>query len=65
VTTRVETEAFVRVYEVNGKEQKDMAPLSVRTHWNDEQRVVLKTSGGSSLTVFAGDLLTAIKRCTR
>lgn len=68
MTTRVETKARVRCYEVNGE---DVAPsedefLTVETHWNSEDRVVLKRRGGrGSLTVVADDLRKAIDRCSR
>ena len=66
MTTRVETESKVKVYEFMGEDIKpgeEVRPLVVHTHWNLERMVVI-TIGSSEYTVLASDLHLAIERCS-
>lgn len=63
---KVDMKAQVSVYEIDGEEHDTVEgeKLIVRSHWNDDDMVVLEI-GGKRLTVVGADLRSAIQRCSR
>jgi len=65
---RVDTKCKVRVYEIDGEATKgiDAPSITVESHWNDDERIVLVFGNGKGqrFTVVADDLLSAIRRAT-
>ena len=61
-----EVETKIKIYEVNGEETKNDKDqhLSVRSHWNDHDFVVISFNDDDEITVAADDLIKAIKNAT-
>jgi len=61
--TRVTTESKVNIYEFMGEEVKsEFKPLLVRTHLNNDSRMVVIVIGEDEYTVSVADMYLAIKR---
>ena len=58
-----EVETKIKIYEVNGEETKiNKDPhLSVRSHWNYHDFVVISFDDDNEITVVADDLIKAIE----
>lgn len=70
MSTRVETQAKIKVYEIDDKKVPVLSGfvLCCATHWQDQDMVVLTTpgdAGGKPVTILAADLIKAIQRCSR
>lgn len=62
---RVKTDCQVGVYEIAGKDVSPDRPfITVRSHWNDRDRVILVGPDGTSVTVVASDLAAAIGKAS-
>lgn len=60
-----ETTVKVRVYEIDGEEKFDEAPIVVSTHWNNSRMVDLEVPGFSQkFTVGADSLIEAVRAAT-
>ena len=62
MSIRMKVESIVDVYEVNDQEipiGKDNPTIKVKSHWNDNDMVILKI-GNKEYTVVASQLISAI-----
>jgi hypothetical protein len=67
MTNQVDRIATVRVYEWDGEEKpkgQTIDKLTVKSHWNRGDLIVIRISGCPEVTVVARDLITAIKSAT-
>ena len=62
----IEVESKITIYEVDGEDTGvDQPVLSVLSHWNNGDMVVLKSPNGTKFTVVSKDLVAAIRNATR
>ena len=63
---RVNTKCEIDVYEVNDKERPIGGDwkLTVKSHWNRKEFVLLNFRNDITITVSASDLISAIDRCS-
>jgi hypothetical protein len=60
----MEIESKITVYEVDGQENYRQNDLSIKSHWNRDEMVVIKVGCSKSLTVTASELIKAVERCS-